>query len=211
MCAELFDAIREVVEGKVSNRELFTAFEITKLIRANGMSEYHSTVRGIVHDGFNLNDWMPGYDCVAFRLGNNGEARVYFPQGENPMPYVDAVRQAIADEEQTATSSPTDPLTPSKVDNVFTPAKDGRMRITKGILEAAGFDAFDEIYAYSDGDDIILTDKMWTVPADKRHSYSIDAYTNVKISPSVFGFSKNNSYEVKCGANVPLVVSPVNN
>ena len=74
-------SIRSIVNGKVMRGEMFTAFDITKELRANGKQVKHYEVKDVVHGMFMDGDM----DDYHRNLGNVGNppAFIYHPQGED--------------------------------------------------------------------------------------------------------------------------------
>ena len=61
--------VRDVVAAKVSQNEMFTAFDVTKLLRQANNQVRHSNIKQIVHALYNHGD-MQGYDRSLVRVSN---------------------------------------------------------------------------------------------------------------------------------------------
>ncbi len=83
MCSMIVaSSIVEVLEQKISDGEVFTAFEITKAVRAAVTDNVrHSEVRGVVNSEFLQGD-MKDYsrDLCTLNTTGNPQAFVYYPE-----------------------------------------------------------------------------------------------------------------------------------
>jgi len=80
------DTIKTAVTEKMSNREMFTAFDITKKVRSDGMRVFHNDVKSVVMDMHQtLAD--EGYTRTPMRLFNSRTAMVYHRIGDDPNNY----------------------------------------------------------------------------------------------------------------------------
>jgi hypothetical protein len=71
--------VKDLVNDKVGKNELFTAFDITKSFRNNGVKYSHNEVKKIVHNMFENGDMM-GYDRVRTdKTGAPVQPFLYFP------------------------------------------------------------------------------------------------------------------------------------
>lgn len=81
------DEVKKVVMDKVNANEMFTAFDITKAVRNNGVKAYHSQVKGVVHSMFQ-NGEMQGYSRNVVDIPNvSGRPFLYFPPTSDPSTY----------------------------------------------------------------------------------------------------------------------------
>jgi len=95
MCdAMLEQKIRDKLWDMVRNTETFTAFDVTKALRAENpnMSILHYEVRTVVHDMFNNEEFFDGGDyqrtLVKLKCGPN--ALVFHPDGFDPLDHPEA-------------------------------------------------------------------------------------------------------------------------
>lgn len=80
------DRVEDLVNDKVSNSEMFTAFDITKSFRNNGVKYPHNDVKKIVHNMFK--DGIIGYDRIRTdKTGAPVQPFLYFPIGADPSTY----------------------------------------------------------------------------------------------------------------------------
>ena len=80
-------AVKDVVKGKVDKGEMFTAFDITKELKASGRRVYHSNVKPIVHALFNNGD-MQGYNRSLISVsGAPVQPFLYHPCGADTSTY----------------------------------------------------------------------------------------------------------------------------
>jgi len=190
----------------------FTVFEITKAIRKRGFDEYHSTIRDIVHEKYDIDGWMPDYRRQSYDIGGGIFAIIYFHKDEDPQPYVDLIRQKASHVIQTnhtdLVEGLKDSVTAHKDSDFTTSAGDNipqlvikdvdhinRLRFTKPILEAAGFDAGDQISVLFKNGFVILN-KPGDVGLDDLSSiHTIDKYTNLRLSLATVGY-KARSYRI---------------
>jgi hypothetical protein len=211
------EAIKKTVAEKCAAKESFTAFEITKAIRKQGFTEYHSTIRDIVHEGYDLNRWMPDYRKRAFDIGGGIQAIVYYHRETDPEVYVDEIRRANG---SVVTSSKPDligadgviqppPVTPATInvmDNgmVITDITEAfkknplivkdvdhinRLRFTKPMLNAAGFMAGDQVSVSFTNGSIILGKPSAAGQGDVSGVHRIDERTNLRLSLEWVGYT----------------------
>ena len=80
------DKVKEVVIDRLNNSEMFTAFDITKSFRNNGVKYPHNEVKKIVHNLFK--DGIIGYDRIRTdKTGAPVQPFLYFPIGADPSTY----------------------------------------------------------------------------------------------------------------------------
>lgn len=80
--------IQELVQDKIGQRRLFSAWDITQEIRKNGINERHSNVKRIVHAMFEAGE-MSGYSRRTVSLpGVRIPPFVYHPAGTNADDYL---------------------------------------------------------------------------------------------------------------------------
>jgi len=80
------DVIKSVITDKVNGREMFTAFDITKKVRSDGMRAFHNDVKSVVAD---MHQTMAnlGYTRTPMSIFNGKTAMVYHRIGDDPNNY----------------------------------------------------------------------------------------------------------------------------
>lgn len=74
---EVIDELRYQLQKKVIAHEVFTAYDLTELLRAQGIRCYHSDVKEVVHNTF-LAGEMAGYNRRLADYGGTVEAWEYY-------------------------------------------------------------------------------------------------------------------------------------
>ena len=133
--------IEDEVKNKVSNGEMFTAYDVTCSIRKNGTNETHNEIKEVVHDLFNQGD-MVNYDRTRFTIPGKGSwAWLYFPIGTD---YNDYARRFTSTSSSSTTTVSSVSSTPgftaavSGVSPVIAPDSEGRVNIPKQLLRDLG-------------------------------------------------------------------------
>ena len=85
--ATMITKIKDVVMDKVNDNEMFTAFDITKAIKNQGVSAKHNDIKKVVHGMFFNGDMGGGYDRQVVRIGK-AKPFVYFPIVSDPTTYM---------------------------------------------------------------------------------------------------------------------------
>jgi hypothetical protein len=84
---DLRDAISLIVNDKVDQGQMFTAFDITKEIRANGTQARHKDIKEIVHELY-INGDMGGYIRSLINIANvTIQPFIYHPNGSDISTY----------------------------------------------------------------------------------------------------------------------------
>ena len=82
----MHDEVMQAVTDRLNNSEMFTAFDITKSFRNNGVKYPHNEVKKIVHNMFK--DGIIGYDRIRTdKTGAPVQPFLYFPIGADPSTY----------------------------------------------------------------------------------------------------------------------------
>ena len=157
----------EILE-KIDAKESFTAYDITKAIRADGTSVYHSEVRDYVHDFMQAEmdsgrEYKKTLECVT----PTAQAFVYSPDSS-----------VIDDDDDDDDYHDNDS---------FTVDKRGRLLIPAYALRLAGFSDGNMCWCHKIcGKNEIIISKASSQPnADILAAYTVDCYNNIKISPSI--------------------------
>ena len=191
--------IRNIISQKVQNGEMFTAYDITLLVRATGELAKHSQVKNIVHDlmrndnvGITYASSLRTFALAAF------PAVVYFPLGADVSNYdPNAVKKALAQVPNT-TSTLTQPVvttttTVSGSNNVPTTVgaavngnftnktvkvgSGNRVRVPAESIRKLGLKSGDKAYVSADGDNITISAAQ---PVGKTaKAYTVDEYDNL--------------------------------
>lgn len=135
MCTAIVaNTIMEILDEKIQNEEVFTAFDITTAVRAaTADTVIHNDVRSIVNDDF-IASKMVGYnrDLVTLDLSNSPKAFVYFPdtkQAEDH-PLVTMAAVSIPSIPSTPVSTPAVTLDADE----YKTTKEGRVQIPRKLL-----------------------------------------------------------------------------
>jgi bifunctional DNA-binding transcriptional regulator/antitoxin component of YhaV-PrlF toxin-antitoxin module len=198
---QLETIIRNIISNKVQNGEMFTAYDITLLVRATGEFAKHPQVKSIVHDlmrndnlGITYTSSLRTFALAAF------PAVVYFPLGADVSSYdPNAVKKALAQVPNT-TSTLTQPVASVTTTTVVsgsnnTPTTVGaavsgnftnktvkvgsgnRVRVPAESIRKLGLKSGDKAYVSIDGDNITISAAQ---PVGKTaKAYTVDEYDNL--------------------------------
>jgi hypothetical protein len=78
-------AVKDVITSKVTQNQMFTAFDITKDLRTNGTQVHHRNIKRIVHALYNQGE-MQGYDRCLVTIGS-ARPFLYHPISADPATY----------------------------------------------------------------------------------------------------------------------------
>lgn len=194
--------VASLVDAKVSNQEMFTAYDITLLTRAAGHQVAHSDVRTEVRRKM---QGTQGYTSKLRVLGTSQfPAVVYHAHGADPYDYdPDATRTALV----TATSVPTpsapkpQPQAPMRTpgERIRVGSKQ-RLRIPAQSIRNLGLASGDKAFVSFDSGKITVTATA-PVGRDSR-SYTVDEYDNLLFKVP---FQVSDEFSlVKDGARISL-------
>lgn len=193
--ADLFEKVVErVVLERAARNELFTAYDITKDLRAIGMQVKHDDVNGVVHTLY-ANTRIPGYSRSLLPVADGKpEVFIYHVCGQDAYEYNDYTRSLTSDqsvytdveeeddENEGYGTDVADTLDIKAVDDLC------RLRIPDNVLRAAGFlpgDAVNVVWNVSRNEIVILPEHVnfVAVKGDQFISkpYRVDQYGNVRI------------------------------
>lgn len=200
----------DVLDGLVNSKALFTAFDVTKLVRArlNGAECFHSDVRKIVKNyslpiGYSMNPvHIPGFNVNPILYhpvgttvadyspvrGNQGPFSPNTPPASVPVqPKVSVPSTSM----QVSNSVPF-PLpfsVPSSVNDGLVTNLDSRGRYcvrAKDII-AAGLGAGDEVFlTVKNGEIELFSDTVFAVNATADSMLTVDKYCNLRIFQTYF-------------------------
>ena len=84
---EVVDAIESIVLEWTDKEKMFTAFDVTKEAKSQGIQENHHALKTVVHKMF-LNNEMPDYTRQLIEIdGDSAKPFLYFPVNSNPDDY----------------------------------------------------------------------------------------------------------------------------
>jgi antitoxin component of MazEF toxin-antitoxin module len=196
---QLETIIRNTISNKVQNGEMFTAYDITLLVRATGEFAKHPQVKSIVHDimrndnvGITYTSSLRTFAFAAF------PAVVYFPLGADVSSYdPNAVKKTLAQVPNT-TSALTQPVTTTTtvvsgsnntpttvgaaVNGNFTNktvkvGSGNRVRVPADSIRKLGLKSGGKAYVSIDGDNITISAAQ---PVGKTaKTYTVDEYDNL--------------------------------
>ena len=130
------NTIIEVLDEKIQNGEVFTAFDVTVGARTKTDDNVsHNDVRGIVDNEFITNQ-MAGYDreLCTLDLSNSPQANVYFPDGKSASDHALVAGSTVSTPVSTGTSVPVSvPVTPAVDldDDEYKTTAEGRIQIPR--------------------------------------------------------------------------------
>jgi hypothetical protein len=192
--AQVDAAVRSSVSGLVNNGTPHTAFDVTSLVRNQGLKVRHGVVRQLVHDLFVNQDIYTSDWCRTNQNISGGiQAFVFHPDTFDPMNYdPDAVRDAIAN--NTAPQAAATVATSAPVATNAKTDKRGRFCIRAEDVKNAqlGIPKTPVLVIVGAGQVTILPDKgMGT-----GRKYKIDEHFNIRLSPAVVAESGITNFTV---------------
>ena len=139
MCTVLVaNTIVELLDAKVQNKEVFTAFDVTSAVRAamiDGDSVLHNDVRNIVNNEF-ITQQIQEYnrELCTLDISGNPQALVYFPDTKQANDHPLVSGSSIADPADVTDDSDDDTVVDLADDEVAT-TKEGRVQIPRKLLD----------------------------------------------------------------------------
>ena len=164
------DQVEAQVEAVTGDKQMFTAFDITRRLRAKGEHIAHSDVRDVVHGMYRDGEMHDDYIRTLQNINTSDTAFVYH------MPSHD-----LSEYKPYALKPDGKKSAPVPVHNVFRNTS-GRVRITRRYLEDAGINAYDEVVCYPVGRTIHIK-KSPVVPRPYgARIYHADQYGNIRLN-----------------------------
>ena len=196
MNRDIENKIEEVIDQKMNNNEMFTAYDVSLDIQKNhGIKERHNNMKHYIHDVMNehLDNYMP-YKKSVVTINGKGSAFLYCHMNSDPntyTPVVVAVPQptgAIASAPAQTSTAVVSSNHAKKTSTVKTNSRD-RLIIPKSSLESIGLvpKGIAVVYADPNLDAIIISskkvtpDSSWTL----LNKYIVDKSGNIMISENV--------------------------
>lgn len=191
---QLENIIRNIVSSKVQNGEMFTAYDITLLVRATGEFAKHPQVKSIVHD-IMRSDHAYDSSLRAFALAAF-PAVVYFPLGADVSTYdPNAVRKSLAQVPSTTsggtttaaivsgnTNAPTTvgaAVNANFTNKIINVGSGNRVRVPAEAIRKLGLSSGDKAYVSIDGNNITISAAQ---PVGKSaKAYTVDEYDNLLL------------------------------
>lgn len=170
MDIQLEAQIENTIRTLVSEGEMFTAYDVTRILRSQGVQVYHSQVRSVVYQMFN-NDMDDNYTRTLFNLGQNS-AFVYHHAMEDPSDY-DQNKFDVKDDSEEK----------SDIVMVYSDYRN-RIYVGPGLIRKLNVERGDIVYIYSEADgELIITD----CPRDSfgGKTYTVDKDDAIRIGQTV--------------------------
>lgn len=159
------NTIVEVLDEKIQNGEVFTAFDITSAARGKTNDKVgHNDVRNIVQNEF-ITQQMQGYDreLCALTISGNPQAFVYFPDtkqaSDHPLVSINSTPDTTdTDDDDTDSAVDLD-------DDEYETTKEGRVQIPRKLLS--------QISANGGSYDILISGTLKCASKDARGSVRV--------------------------------------
>jgi len=170
-------SIQDVVRNLTQDGVMFSAYDVTRIIRAKGVPVYHSQVRSIVHS-FYLDEDMDE-DYIRSPLALNGRAALVYHHSMDDVNEYD--QDALKPKDATpAVSSVTDDDEDDKVP--LSADNRGRVHLGADLMRKLYVKRGDVVYAFSDIDgELSITDDG----LDLDRGYIVDKDGAIRIGRSV--------------------------
>lgn len=193
--AQLDVAVQNIVTELTKANKLFSAFDVTSVVRAQGLTCYHTQVRQLVHDLYAQGSIFPtDYTRTNHQFQDpNGRlvtAFVFYPNWEDVSNYdSEAIRNSAS---QIITSSATIPVVQAQnAANANHTDKRGRFCIRRSDVEAAGFVGAHVHVIIGTGQIRVIP---FTAQAAKdyptsAHRYVVDRNGNIRIAKKLISES----------------------
>jgi len=159
------------IEAVTGDRQMFTAFDITRRLRASGEQIRHSDIREVVHDMFREGELSDNYIRTLRNISQRDTAFVYHLPSHDLREY----------EPYALKPSDRDTKVPAPKCDVSRNSK-GRVRITKRFLKKIGVSGHDTVMCYPVGRAIhIRRCPVIPRPSDAK-VYHADEYGNIRLN-----------------------------
>jgi hypothetical protein len=212
MDATMTQKVEDLVIDLTDDNKIFTAFDVTKLLRNDGDKVRHSEVRDVVHNLFNDNAFPTYYTKTSTCIAPGIYAVVFYPDYEDINQYdpngitAPVVKTPAPAVNQTPATNPTTPVTsitlfPSLVDSR------GRYCIPAKIVREAQLQSGDTVLVSVNPKNISI-ELDTAKPLDPNtyyFYYVVDKSNNIRLSAKVLkeaGFSTNYMPLVKAANGV---------
>jgi len=187
---ELEMEVKGIVDGLVGKGEMFTAFDVTRRLRADGFWVEHRDVKDVVHGMFERGSLSgTGYVRTLVPVPSKSPAFVYHLYTQNAQDYdpTGAHDAALPTGVGCANlrSGPTLVAKPIKVDGICSRDKFRRVNVPNALVYAIGLKVGDRAKIYGcDGDKfmIIREHDANTFSANAMTSYIVNCRGNIRFS-----------------------------
>ena len=208
--------IQEVIEQKIGNDELFTAFDISLAVKELAISksepvERHRHMKRTIHETLEPYTRQGVYNIELWDVGAQTQANLYYPKGADPNTYVPVSRRD-SKPDSTSTAAATAPISvadPADTDDGDGVDSGGRKADKRGsltipcfLLRQAGLKVKDVAYATSrkdgKGDDTVVLGKRVAAGCAPLTSYTVDKNGNVRVCNATLktaGFADTATYD----------------
>lgn len=197
--------IAEVVEEKVDNDEMFTAFEVSLEVQTRAKSrgetvERHGAMKDIIHQEMDRFLQHGVYEKALRDVGAPSQAFVYHPDGEDPSNYQPMARRGGGRKPapDPHPAAPAVATAPAQTDKNLVPksatacASLGRHTDARGTLTipailmlGANFRPHDKVVFYNDddnGDNVAVIAHQTPPGVDSLTEYTVDKDANVRVT-----------------------------
>jgi hypothetical protein len=191
------NAIMDVVGELTNQGKLFSAFDVTKMLRAKGINEPHRSVKQEVHSMYRNLGMPTNYERELVHLANNDTAWVYYPEGADPQTYdpnalpgknmtstdpvaTDLLVQRLGRMNRMGCPTPTD-AGPPYIDMTD---RRGRLLVRKALVQSIGLKPYDKAVVYVSPTQVAIEAASHTVnfAVGKMKIYKVDRDNAVRIS-----------------------------
>jgi hypothetical protein len=197
---ELTKLVRKIVQDKTAAGEMFTAFDVTKVVQSGGVRERHFVVKSVVHDLFSNGDMPSHYTRQLITLyGSSAPAPwLYLPIGSDATQYVSPTTlpahnkmtvndfYQVGDSNKAATNTPTQVRTQP----VATPVKlknqpDARevIAVPSWCIHSIQATVRDKLYVDVTGGCLKIT----KTPIPQVPEFVVNTSFNIRVGKSVWG------------------------
>jgi len=171
------DMVINEITALTSIDEMFTAFDVTRRVRAAGSTVRHFDVKRLVHSTYNNGNFPLEYERNLKSIGNLSPF-LYHPMSKDPEDYDSqslsptTLAQVLSDDDD------------DDDDDVIIRGKAGRLRINHRFLQDINVKAGDEVLCYPYGQNIRIIKAGMTGPnVTNSKRYVADQYGNVRLNP----------------------------
>jgi len=165
------DKVEAQVEAITGDKQMFTAFDVTRRLRNKGEQIRHMDVREVVHDMYRQGTIGNGYIRTLRSINQSDSAFVYHRHDHDLSEYKPYALKPRQDND----------TQPAPKHDVWR-NKSGRVRITRRFLENIGISAYDEVVAYPVGRAIHIKKSPITPRPFGARIYHADQYGNVRLN-----------------------------
>ena len=191
MDQQTMDVVKDVVKDLSLNGKMFSAFDVTKVLRnEKGLQVFHSEVRRVVYDMSVSSELPIDYIRSDVVLSNGKNAIVYHPHSADVSQYDEKAIGAQGSPFAPSQPPAAQPQVQAPIQSQASSNRDarGRFCISNKLTKMFGYNAGDRVFVTMDPNEskILIIKGMVHQPAGSTiKSYQVDRDGNIRLSRKV--------------------------